>query len=293
MKSENSVPVLSAQVAATPECPPLAPLDHLEQPLFLTDFFDYVLKEDGVTMEAAIFAISSKPDQTAWEWKGEDGKSRVNIYPSPIHGRATQFDKDLLIFATSLAVKGINVVMSDSCGTVVRFRLSDYLVSTNRPLNADAEQETECALGRLRGTFIETNIRTGGRRIKGGFGIISSWEMTKEANAAGRVIHIKIALSKWISNALRAHEVVSIHPDYFQLKTALERRFYELARKYCAHQTTFSIGLAKLKDQAGSTDDLSDFRRQVQAIVELPGHTVTIDDDKVTFRASDTFPILA
>jgi hypothetical protein len=38
-------------------------------------------------------------------------------------------------------------------------------------------------------------------------------------------------------------EVLTLHRDYFRLRKPLERRMYELARKHCGQQATWSICL--------------------------------------------------
>lgn len=39
---------------------------------FLADLFDYALKDDGASMEAPIFTLSTKPDLSVLEWRSQD-----------------------------------------------------------------------------------------------------------------------------------------------------------------------------------------------------------------------------
>ncbi|MDY6813212.1 MAG: hypothetical protein SV108_05920, partial [Pseudomonadota bacterium] len=44
---------------------------HPNQDFFLADLFDYAMKDDGASMEAPIFTLSTKPDLSIWEWRSK------------------------------------------------------------------------------------------------------------------------------------------------------------------------------------------------------------------------------
>jgi len=278
------------------ERPALLPLRHTDRDFFLADLFDYALKDDGASMEAPIFTLSTKADLSTWTWESKDGNRSVEVYPS-IKGRATQFDKDVLIYVVSQMTEGLNRGRDDAKNRTVRFTVHDYLVSTNKPTGGAEYQRLENALERLRGTTIKTDIRTGGQRVKEGFGIIDSWTIIERAPDDERMIAVEVTLSKWLFNAVQAHEVLTIHPDYFRLRRPLERRLYELARKHCGHQTLWSISLERLQEKAGSKGTLCEFRRMVREIIEahtLPEYRMTLDDaDKVTFYVRNPQRLIA
>ena len=69
------------------------------------------------------------------------------------------------------------------------------------------------------------------------------------------MIAIEVTLSKWLYNALQAHEVLTVHRDYFRLQKPLERRLYKLARKHCGHQTS-APELRKNQSKPGLTGAL-------------------------------------
>jgi len=96
----------------------------------------------------------------------------------------------------------------------VRFRVYDYLVSTNKPTGGKEYQRLEDALDRLRGTSIKTNIKTGGQRVKEGFGIVDSWTIIEKAPDDDRMIAVEVTLSKWLFNALHA----VAHPHAVRLR---------------------------------------------------------------------------
>ena len=65
----------------------LLPVRHIDRDFFLADLFDYALKDDGASMEAPIFTLSTKPDLSTWKWTSKDENRHVEVYPS-VKGRA-------------------------------------------------------------------------------------------------------------------------------------------------------------------------------------------------------------
>ena len=135
----------------------LLPARHVERDFFLCDVFDYALKDDGVSMEAPIFSLATKPDLSVWHWRSQDGSREVTVTPS-VQGRATQFDKDVLIYVVSQMTEALNRDRPDAKNRTVRFTVYDYLISTNKPTGGKEYQRIELALERLRGTMPEQQI---------------------------------------------------------------------------------------------------------------------------------------
>jgi hypothetical protein len=263
---------------------------HPNRDFFLADLFDYALKDDGASMEAPIFTLSTKPDLSIWTWESKDGSKKVKVTPS-VEGRATQFDKDVLIYVVSQLTEALNRGRDDAKSRTVRFTVYDYLVATNRGVSGDDYKRLQEAFERLSGTRITTDIRTGGERVKEGFGIIDSWRIVEKSRDEERMIAVEITLSRWLYNAVQAFEVLTIHPDYFRLRKPLARRLYELARKHCGHQASWAIGLELLREKSGSKSSLKEFRRMVRAIQtddSLPEYRLSVsNEDKVTFYVRD------
>lgn len=269
----------------------LMPVHHPNRDFFLCDLFDYALKDDGVSMEAPIFSLATKADLSVWHWESKDGSRAITVTPSVL-GRATQFDKDLLIYVVSQMTEALNRDRSDAQSKTVRFRVYDYLVSTNKPTGGKEYQRLQDALERLRGTSIKTNIQTGGQRIKEGFGILDSWTIIEKSPDDESMIAVEVSLSNWLFNAVQAHEVLTINPDYFRLRKPIERRLYELARKHCGDQARFVIGLELLQDKCGSQSTLKEFRRSLRELIQadtLPDYRMILDDkkDQVIFYTRD------
>jgi len=260
----------------------LMPLHHPNRDFFLCDMFDYAIKDDGVSMEAPIFSLSTKPDKEIWHWESKDGNRAITVTPSVL-GRATQFDKDLLIYVVSQMTEALNRDRLDAQSRTVRFRVYDYLVSTNKPTGGKEYERLQDALERLRGTSIKTNIMTGGQRVKEGFGIVDSWTIIEKSPDDESMIAVEVGLSRWLFNAVQANEVLTINSNYFRLRKPLERRLYELARKHCGDKARFVIGVELLKDKCGSKSDLKEFRRVLRELIDadtLPDYRMSLDTKK-------------
>lgn len=280
------------------ERPKLLPARYTNQDFFVADIFGYSLKDDHATMEAPVFSLKTQKDLTAWEWTSKDGSKHIEVSPSVKYGRATQHDKDVLIFVTSQMTEALNRERPDAKNRAVRFTVHSYLVATNKPTGGIEYQRLERALDRLKGTTIKTDIRTADKRVKEAFGILDSWTILERSPDDERMIAVEVILSKWLYNAIQAHEVLTIHPDYFRLRKPLERRLYELARKHCGSQTSWKIGLDLLREKCGAQSHIRAFRNQVQEIIEagtLPDYRMIYsrDSDQVTFHTKNQQKLIA
>jgi hypothetical protein len=268
---------------------------HPNRDFFLADLFDYALKDDGASMEAPIFTLSTKPDLSIWQWTSKDGNKSVKVAPSVL-GRATQHDKDVLIYVVSQLAEALNRGRDDAQHRTVRFTVYDFLVTTNRGVGGDDYRRLQEAFERLAGTRITTDIKTGGERVKEGFGVIDAWRIIEKSRTDERMIAVEITLSRWLYNAVQAWEILTIHPDYFRLRKPLARRLYEIARKHCGHQTQWVIGLPLLHEKSGSRGSIYEFHEAIKEIAKtdiLPEYRLSVSqagrvaEVRVTFYIRD------
>lgn len=261
-------------------------LEHPNGDLFVADLLDYALKDDGASMEAPIFSLATRPDLGVWKWVSKDGTKSLEVTPS-VKGRATQHDKDILIFLVSQMTEGLNLDRPDAKGRTVRFCVYDYLVKTNKSTGGKEYKRLEESLERLSGTRIKTDIRTGGERIKESFGILDSWKIVEKSPDKEMMVAVEVTLSKWLYNAIQAFEVLTIDSAYFKLRKPIEKRLYEIARKHVGKQSSWKINLGLLREKCGSQSDLREFRRMIKEIAKddsLPNFTFSINDqDTVEF----------
>lgn len=261
-----------------------------QQPdLFIADVVDFSFKDDLATMEAPVFSLATREDRKLWTWTSADGKKTVNVAPG-FFGRATQHDKDVLIYCTSQLVASLNTGKKPP--RVVRFTAHDFLVTTNRPTRGGDYERLRDTLNRLAGTQITTNIVTGKSKAAKGFGIIDSWEVVEKSPTDSRMVAVEVKLSDWLFNAINAKEVLTINRDYFLLRKPLERRLYEIARKHVGQQGAWEISLEALRNKCGSTvARLRQFRGELEKIIEaniLPDYRLALNENgNVRFYTRD------
>lgn len=255
----------------------------ISREFFDCDLFDTLpyFKDDMASMEHPVFSLTTQADKRLLRY--EHNGNTITIKPG-YDGLPTIHDKDILIYCASHLRAAITQGKTPS--RTVRFTAYDFFTSINRDTGGCSYDRFRESLKRLSGTRIETNIKTGKVRIEKGFGLIDSWEAVKE-DTSGRVIAVEIELSKWLYNAILSNELLTISPDYFQLRKPIDRRIYEIARKHCGDQKQFKIGLENLQLKTGSGSALWEFRRSIRETVtenHLPDYEIALsDDDQVTF----------
>ncbi len=273
---------------------PLLPDRHPTVDLFVCDIFDAAPKADMASMEHPIFSLSTKPDLRIRRY--EHGGHFVEITPS-VKGLATVHDRDILIYCISQTMAAYN--LGKPISQTIRLKAADLLIATNRATSGEGYEGLKAALERLGGTRISTNLVTGGKEVFENFGLIDRSKIVRETRE-GRMQEVEIHLSDWVFSAIKAKEVLTLHRDYFRLRKPLERRMYDLARKHCGQQETWSISLDILQKKCGSNSTSKEFRRLVRAIVKqdqahahFPDYAVVMTDDDVRFtnrRAAKTKP---
>lgn len=258
---------------------------HPQQEFFIANFLDAHPKDDTASMEHPLFALKA-------------GDKRVRVYTHNnvtvtikpgSDGCATIHDKDLWIFAISQLVHAANEGRKPQ--RTLRFTAHDFLITTNRQTSGEGYDGLAAALGRLAGTRIETDIATDEVKEKAGFGLIDSWRVIDRRNE--RMVALEVTLPNWLFRAVEARQVLTISRDYFRIRKPIDRRIYEIARKHCGNQRSWSISLKTLFKKTGTTDALRNFRGLIRSLAstnDLPDYTIEFDDDTdtATFRPRRT-----
>ena len=262
----------------------LLPSYHANRDFFVADLLDIALKSDRASLEVPIFSLATRPDKSIFQWSSKDGNRMLRVVPSVL-GRATQMDKDVLIYIISQVMEAENRGREDFNNKTIQFTAYNYFVSTNKPNTGGKEYERlDLALKRLLGTTILTNIKTNGVEVKDDFHLIERVRTIRKSADDDTMIAIEVVLSDWLFNAIQAHEVLKLNNDYFKLRRPLERRLYEIARKHCGNQPQWKISFQLLHEKSGSASSLREFRRMVREIVEkntgFPDYRITLNDEK-------------
>lgn len=262
--------------------PHLSPDRRVQRDFFVADLLDAAPKGDMASMEHPLFALRA-------------GDKRVRVYERPgvtvtikpgYDGCATIHDKDLWIYCISQLVEAKN--RGREISPTVRFTMYDFLRTTNRRTDGDSYERAADMLGRLKGTVIETDIRTADQRDRRGFGLIDSWHVI-ERDSDERMVAVEVDLPHWLFRSVNAMQVLTLSPDYFRLRKPLDRRIYELVRKHCGYQAKWTVGVTTLHEKSGSADKRFSFRAAMKQLAEadaLPDYRMLFDteSDTLTFR---------
>ena len=265
------------------------PERHVQKDLFLCDVTDVFLKDFHQEMEHPFFSLSKNPDHVHREY--QLGDNWIKITPSGL-GMATVYDKDVLIYAISQLVAAMN--RGEEPKRCIRMSGREFLMFANRKTGGREYRALEESLDRLGGTRIRTNIVTGDEEEVDGFSLIGDYKIRRKRLKSGKegsMLWIELELSKWVFNAVKSREVLTLHEDYFRLKKPLERRVYELARKHCGHQKSFKIGIEKLYLKSGSRSNKRQFRyllTQIAKTDHIPDYHVHVEGDMVIFISRGT-----
>lgn len=261
----------------------MLPDRHPQQDFFVLDISDVVPKDDTASMEHPLFSLATKPDMRHLFY--QSGSSKLEITPSG-RGLPTIMDKDILIFCISHLMNQKN--RGEKIFKNVRFSARELSIATNRPIGGNHYKRLEHAFQRLRGTTFTTNIRTGGKIETRVFGLIDEGGFVRTDDDNFRLDYCEVVLSDWLMRAIESNEVVTISTDYFRLRRPLERRLYEIGRKFCGNQPRWHISLAKLQEKTGSNAPLKKFRLNIRQIIKddhTPFYALELtNDDLVVFR---------
>ena len=262
---------------------PLLPDRHPQHDLFICDVADAVLKDVLAQMEHPFYSLSKRPETAIRRY--EHCGNWIEITPS-VKGLATIYDKDVLIYCISQIMAKLR--NGEAVSQRVRINSRELLIFTNRGTAGKDYAALAESLDRLAGIRISTNVRTGDEEQFDTFGLIDAASIRRSHGLDGRLLWCEVKLSDWVFNAIRANEVLTLHPNYFRLRKPLERRVYEIARKHCGHQDAWKIRLELLLKKSGSQSPLKRFREMIKHLVEhdhLPDYSVSYDaeTDSVTF----------
>lgn len=255
---------------------------HPNLDFFIADLTTWTLKDDQASMEHPMFALAKNPDIAIRHY--EHNGNTITLAPSA-YGMPTIWDKDVLIYCCSQLVEGMKRGREPQ--QIVHFTAYDLLVSTNRDTSKHGYELLRKALERLAGVRITTNLLTGGVRERMGFGLVEWWRIVERSPTDSRMVRIEVKLSDWLYRAITSYELLTLHRDYFRLDGGIERRLYELCRKHCGHQPTWSIGLELLYKKSGSRAPLRNFRLAIKQLTEsnhLPDYRLRFDpqEDQLT-----------
>jgi plasmid replication initiation protein len=255
---------------------------HPNLDFFVADLWAWPVKDDQASMEHPLFSLTKTPDTARRHY--EHNGNTITVTPSVL-GMPTIWDKDVLIYCCSQLIAGMQQGREPK--QIIRMTVYDFMVSTNRSIGKRGYELLKLAFERLAGVRIVTNITTGSVVVEEGFGLLEWWRIVKRSPTNQRMMGVELKLSDWLYRAVTNLEVLTLHRDYFRLDGGIERRVYELCRKHCGNQDTWSIHLPLLYKKAGARSELKLFRFAIRKLVQsdhLPEYWLryTESSDKLT-----------
>ncbi len=257
---------------------------HPNLDFFVADFTSWSTKDDHASMEHPFFSLTKHKFTDVALYVHRE--VTLTVSPNAAYGMPTIWDKDILIYCCSQLIEGMKQGREPK--QEVAFGAYDFLVSTNRSTSDKAYRLIVNALNRLAGVLITTNIPTGGSVKDRGFHLIEEYDAEFSFKENG-IRHILVKLPDWLYDAVLNLEVLTLSKDYFRLDGGLERRIYELCRKHCGNQPSWSVSLDLLRKKSGSRAPLRNFRLAIRKLVGanyLPDYRLHFEADKLTVYAN-------
>ena len=256
---------------------------HPNLDLFVADIVDFAPKDAQAQMEAPIFALATRRDAKTFKW--EHRGNSLEIIPSAL-GRATIFDKDVLIYLISQLATAMD--RGQEIKKEIVFKPYDLLVATNRQTSGRGYTLLKEAIKRLTSTTISLNYKLGKKRIDFTGHLIDEAKIVTEEDSEELAGQVSVRLSNILYEAVKNSEILTLSRDYFQLRKPIERRLYELARKHCGKQRSWTVRLDTLHHKSGSQSSKRKFKFLLNGIIEtqsLPEYLVEMDEEenKVVF----------
>lgn len=212
----------------------------------------------------------------------DDGKQRVEVHAGP-DGMMTHFDKDLLIYVASILAERVN--KGEAPSPVVRFTGFDMMRVAGWDCSGKGYKRFENAMKRAQSTTIKTNIEMGGKGQDAFFSWFGEAKIQyKKEGDKKRMLYAEVTLCDWLYRGIISQEMtLTYNRDYFEIKSPIHRRIYEIARAFCGDQAYWQIGIEKLLERVGTTSSVRRFKQELKRIEEdqpLPEYDLRLVHDQ-------------
>lgn len=245
-----------------------------EPELFIAELPIESFRNELISFEWPLF--STKPKDTDIR-SFQVGNLLVTVTPSVV-GAANVHDKDLWIYCISHLVNAMQ--LGRPVGRWVQFTVADFLSTTQRGDGKKSYEGVQAMLLRLQGTIVTTREPDKSGRLKeiNNYKLIGDSKIVIGASQET----VKVLLPDWLYEATKDMRVLVLDQEYFELRSPLARRIYELARKHCGQQSSWKINTDRLLQKTGSTTTKKEFARLLRTIASeqsLPRYKLRIEQD--------------
>lgn len=247
-------------------------------------------KCDRHTMEHPFFSLSKKNNNFAPKiYTSPNGQVQLTVTPSVL-GLPTIWDKDLLIYVSTLLREAMNRGDLGSVNRPILISSCNFFAATGKGDGTQQYKGLMKTLDRLKSCMIKTSIQTNSTIFTEAFNLLDYYKVAVSTKT-GKVSVLEIKVSDWLYGAIwnANSEMLNVHRDYFKLHGGIERRLYELARKHCGRQSYWRVNIDTLWKKSGSTATLKKFRNMVfegqKDLGTLPDYRVELrpESDQVIF----------
>lgn len=222
----------------------------------------HTMKCDLVSLEFPLFSWQPGGDDKVRVFEDRRTQARVEIHPST-KGSASIWDQEILIYLFTVLVKEADSGVSTS--SKFTFKALDLLKATHRGSSGPAYSELIDSLDRLVGTRIKTNIKTGGQIELENFSMLESYRIVQSDR--GVMKNITVTVSQWFFRSISCGDFLGLSNGFFDLRTAGEKRLYQIVRKHCGKQSAFKISLSRLFEKSGSGSTESLFKCRLRKFI--------------------------
>jgi len=270
--------VLTAALPARTATVRMPPDDDAQLSFFIPTVYDAPIKDDVNLMDVAPFSISKKARPGVIEYELKD--CIIKVEGGAESGLANVFDYDIFLNMVSHLAEEVRRYRTEEAKglrpslppDVYQPDVAHILKFCRRSDGGRAYEDLEGSLKRLASTnitIVNLGSETKRRRVDNmpliqGFSVISR-------EATGRPEAVRIGIPKWVYQSIvrpdKTLSILTIHPDYFLIQSALGRVIYRLARK-AANKAEWTFSAREVHRRSGSTQELRFFVRDLRRFVD-------------------------
>jgi len=245
--------------------------------IFVPPLYDVSTKDNRSIMDVAVFRLSKRDKRAGEMIRHELSDGYVEVKSGP-DGMASVWDYDIVLMLVSHLTEAMNRYREgkgEKPGRIFRPHVSEILKFCRKGDGGTQAQEVERALDRLKGTTIK-NVREKAstkegrtRREVEAEGLLSSYRVVSYTDS-GKISIVELEAPNWLYREVTEGKqpgVLTIHPDYFLIKSGIGRYVYRLARRAAGKDKATWL-FKTIYDHSGSGGTLKKFSFTLRKLIE-------------------------
>lgn len=241
--------------------------EHAQFALFIDDTKQRSPRAVQDVMVHPFFSLSKRPRFTPIKWESRDGNVKHIISGNTRFGIASIYDADFLWWVCGqIRLRAERTGLKNPTLAFIPHKMFQQM--GKKSVGRENYAQLKRAMQRLHTTAVETTVRVEHQREKaGGFHWIDQWG-TDEDNATGTPVGMwSVTVSNWLYQAIIDERLIlSLSLEYFQLRSGLEKKLYQIARKCTGYGSGAEFPMETLHRLTASEDELKYFARDVRNI---------------------------